>query len=217
MKTGGNSNEIRAAQEKVIKFTTLQAGISANHPVNNPRLWPPPEGGNNVEPLVNVLRQTFGNITSSHEEAKVAYGRLVNRTYMHKCKLNYCLKQKGRPKKEKSDKAGTSGTGKDGKANEAAVKPGDGQVEKKEGEADKGVSMGGKRHYCRFGFPASVVGYKYIWKQTSNGEIISNVRRQYTSEPDDGPINEEHAKHVLDDADEIDAIMNAIRFSYNIH
>ena len=210
MATGGSSDKIRAAQEKVINFTTLQAGISANHPVNDPPLWCPPEGSNNVEPLVNVLRQTFGDITSSHEEAKIAYGRLVNRTYMHKCKLNYCLKQKGRPKKEKSDKAGASGTGKDGKANEAAAKPKDGQEQKKEEEADKGVSIGGKRHYCRFGFPASVVGYKYTWKETPNGDIISNVRRQFEGEPDDGPIDEDHAKHVLDDPDEVDAIFNAI-------
>ena len=210
MKKSGNSEDRRAAQEKVINFTTLQAGISANHPVNNPTLWPPPEGGNNVEPMVNVLRQTFGDITSSHEEVKIAYGRLINRVYMHKCKLNYCLKQKRRPKKEKSGKAEANGAGKDGKANEAAAKPEDGQEQKKEEEADKGVSIGGKRLYCRFGFPANVVGYKYFWKQTPNGDILSNVRRQLEGEPDDGPIDEEHAKHVMDAADEIDAIMNAM-------
>ena len=210
METGSGSNEIRAAQEKIINFTTLQAGISANHPVNDPCLWPPPEGSNNVEPLVNVLRQTFGDITSSQDEAKIAYGRLVNRVYMHKCKLNYCLKPKIRPKKEKSDKAGASGTGKDSKANEAAAKAEDCQEQKKKEEANKGVSIGGKRLFCRFGFPASTVGYKYDWKETPNGDIISNVRRQYTGEPDDGPIDEEHGKHELDDVDEIEAIMNGI-------
>ena len=162
---------------------------------------------------MNVLRQPFGDITSSHEEVRIAYGRLINRVYMHKCKLNYCLKQKRRPKKEKSDKAGANTAGKDGKANEAAAKPEDGQEQKKDEEADKGVSIGGKRLYCRFGFPASVVGYKYTWKQTPNGDIISNVRRQFTGEPDDGPIDEERTKHVMDDAneiDEIDAILNAV-------
>ena len=47
----------------------------------------------NVEPLVNVLRQSHHERLATDESIQLSYERIVNMVLLHAHSLNYCLKK----------------------------------------------------------------------------------------------------------------------------
>ena len=137
---------IKEKQEEIIEFACLQIGLCALHPDLDPKNWPFPYGSNYKEPLVNVLRQPFDEITKDDDSIAQALTRLVNRVQLHSCIPSYCLKEVGTVKKEETvDKT----TGK--KLDKTGTDEANNKFEQ---------VIGNKRYKCRFGFPLPTVGYE---------------------------------------------------------
>ena len=155
---------IQEKQEQVIEFACLQIGLCSLHPDLDPKNWPFPYGSNYKEPLVNVLRQPFDEITMDNDSIAQSLTRLVNRVQLHSCIPSYCLKELGPVKKENEvDKT----TGK--------------KLETSDNKYEQVIR--GKRYKCRFGFPLPTVGYRPHVDSGEGGDVLVAMTNDQTCPP----------------------------------
>ena len=85
------ARETEDHQKKVLKFGALAMGISACHPDQDVRNWPPPIGTNDLPPPTNALRTTVSDVANDpNQDLDTDYTHIFNRTMLHKCKPGYC-------------------------------------------------------------------------------------------------------------------------------
>ncbi len=126
------------ARTKMIKFNSLTAGISAIHPILDPKDWLTPLGQNPTRPSNECLRKKFEDLALSPYELVDQYKQLVNKVMLHNCRLGYCLKKN----KYKLVEDKTLPLTKDGKYRKR------------------------KELVCRFDFPCAYHGYTASFNET---------------------------------------------------
>ena len=111
----------------------------------------------NVEPLVNVLRQSHHERLSTDESIQLSYERIVNMVLLHAHNLSYCLKK---VEEKEGDKAP--------KPTEQVLGPGE-------------VMKDGQLYRCRFGFDKALLGYVKNMGQMSDKKetLFKSVDRKY--------------------------------------
>ena len=121
----------------------------------------------NVEPLVNVLRQTHEERLATDETIQLSYERLVNKVHLHAHSLSYCLKPVTAPTKFE----------KDPKQKEHILLPGQ-------------IMKDGKLYECRFGFDKPLIGYIKNFGIISNKEetFFKSIARKYHDVQKNRPV-----------------------------